>query len=71
MPYPYVKTTWVDEDGSGSGTLANAARLNNAEVGIYDATEAAHAAATAAVIDGGSPSTNHAGNLRIDFGSVT
>ncbi|MDQ1584496.1 MAG: hypothetical protein QOF36_2550 [Microbacteriaceae bacterium] len=34
----YTKTTWVDDDGSGTtGTVGTAARLNNIEDGIADA----------------------------------
>jgi hypothetical protein len=36
----YTKTTWVDDDGSGTvGTALNATRLNNIESGVQDAAQ--------------------------------
>lgn len=36
----YTKTTWVDDDGSGTaGTALNATRLNNIETGVQDAAQ--------------------------------
>lgn len=33
----YNPTPWVDEDGSGNGTVVTAARMNNIEQGVADA----------------------------------
>jgi hypothetical protein len=40
MPSPYAPETWVDDDGSGTvGTEFTAARMNNIEQGILNASE--------------------------------
>ena len=68
---PYVKQTWVDETGVGDGTIFTAARMNHIEDGIKAIDDTLSSVTAGGTVDGGSPSTSHAGNLLIDFGSPT
>jgi len=45
-------------------------KLIKQKIEILETTGGGSGAVTSAIIDGGNPSTNHSGNLKIDFGSI-